>query len=191
MFHNQAREIETARLHLRLFRVEDVGTLYKIYRDPQVMRYIRSGPRTLEQVKQEVAGMIQAWRQQPWGQWAVIWKENAALIGMAGFGHEADVGYIIDRAYWGRGIATEALNACLRYGFEHLGLGIIGAGALRANTASLRVIEKGGLHPVPNRFFDTHGGAYFQLSRDDFKPGSAAYSLHPVPESPDPPSRQL
>ena len=183
MIHKDAREIETARLRLRIFRTEDADALYRIYSDSQVMRYIRNGQRTAEQVQQEIAGMMHSWEQQPWGQWAIICKENAALIGMAGFGHEADVGYILDQAYWGRGIATEALRACLRYGFEHLRLEIIGAGALRANSASLRVIEKAGLHPVPNPFFDTHGGAYFQISRDDFNPGNAAYILHPVPES--------
>jgi RimJ/RimL family protein N-acetyltransferase len=60
----------------------------------------------------------------------------------------AELGYIFGRASWGRGIATEATeateaaDACIWYGFEHLGFNQIGAGALRDNTSSQRALEK-------------------------------------------------
>ena len=182
MAHTNARLIETERLFLRLPRMEDAQALFSIYSDALTMRYISTGTRTYEQVRQQIASMIQTWEQQPWGTWAVTWKATSALIGTAGFVHAGEIGYIIDRAYWGRGIATEALQALLRYGFEHLGLDDIGAGALKVNVASLRVIEKAGLHPVPNEFYDIHGGAYYQIERTAYQASQASFRLHPVRE---------
>jgi ribosomal-protein-alanine N-acetyltransferase len=180
--HVDARCIETERLFLRLPRMEDTEALFSIYSEALTMRYISTGRRTYEQVWQQTADLIRCWERQPWGTWAVTWKENEALIGTAGFVHEEEIGYIYDRAYWGRGIATEALQACLRYGFEHLKLEVIGAGALKENAASLRVIEKAGLHPVPKAFYDIHGGAYFEIERATYQPSEAIFRLHLVEE---------
>src|ERR1051325_4725971 len=55
---------------------------------------------------------------------------------------EAFLAYYIARPYWGRGIATEASRAWVRYGFDILGLRRIEAGVAAANAASIRVVEK-------------------------------------------------
>lgn len=77
----------------------------------------------------------------------------------------AELGYIFGRFAWGRGVATEAARACLRFGFERLGCDVIGAGALKANAGSLRILEKLGMRPTPNAHYDDHGGAYFAIAR--------------------------
>ena len=58
---------------------------------------------------------------------------------------EIEVGYHLARAFWGRGYATEAARACLRYGFEQLKLERIVAVVRPENVASRRVLEKSGL----------------------------------------------
>jgi len=59
--------------------------------------------------------------------------------------NETEVGFLLDRPFWGRGYATEAALASLRFGFEQLGLNLIIALVYADNLASRRVIEKCGL----------------------------------------------
>jgi RimJ/RimL family protein N-acetyltransferase len=59
---------------------------------------------------------------------------------------EVDLGYRFRVDYWGRGIATESSTAVLQYGFETLGLDRIIGLVLPANTGSIRVLEKVGMH---------------------------------------------
>jgi RimJ/RimL family protein N-acetyltransferase len=54
----------------------------------------------------------------------------------------AEIGYWVGRAFWGRGIATEALRAVTKYGFAHLRLIRIFAVPYAHNAASVRVLEK-------------------------------------------------
>ena len=58
---------------------------------------------------------------------------------------EVDLGYRFLPAYWGVGLATEAGEAVLRYGFERLGLRRVIGLVMPENTASIRVLEKLGL----------------------------------------------
>ena len=56
----------------------------------------------------------------------------------------AEIGYWLGEAYWGRGIATEAVRAITAYGFEHSDLIRIYALVFAWNAASIRVVEKAG-----------------------------------------------
>ena len=79
--------------------------------------------------------------------------------------------------YWGQGLATEAAQAWLRYGFEELGLAAIYAGADPPNEASLRVIERLGMK-LPRRA--TVNGLeviYYSLTRAEFQPAATHYHL--------------
>jgi len=77
-------------------------------------------------------------------------SRNVEFIGWCGLQYlpeteEVEVAYLLGKAYWGKGIATEAAQASLRYGFEDLGLeSIVGIVHLE-NKASQRVLEKLGL----------------------------------------------
>jgi RimJ/RimL family protein N-acetyltransferase len=169
--------IETARLELRPFASTDLDALAGIYADLAVMATIRGGAHSREQTSANIQAYTEEWEQHGYGVWAVTEKPNSMLLGMCGFVARAELGYILARAAWGRGIATEAAGACLRYGFETLGYEEISAGALRGNTGSLRVIEKLGLRQTPNEFFDAHGGVYFTLVRAAYVPTPTFYHL--------------
>ena len=69
---------------------------------------------------------------------------------------------------WGRGIATEAAWACLRYAFEEVDMERVIAGADAPNTASLRVIEKLGMRYLGNINPSSPEEPYFVLYREDF-----------------------
>jgi RimJ/RimL family protein N-acetyltransferase len=146
-------EIETDRLLLRRWREEDLGSYARICSDQEVMRYV-TGPLTREQSEEQIARFIRHWEERGFGLWAVEHKALDAFIGFIGLlyqndwpedTHKTEVGWRLDRAYWGRGLATEGAVAGVRYGFEGLGLERIISIIHPANLASRRVAEKAGL----------------------------------------------
>ena len=167
----RAPTLVTPRLTLRGFQKDDLDALAPIYADAEVAHYLRSGVRTRAQTAAILDTYIAEWRDLGYGVWAVEARDDRTLLGMCGFVGKTELGYIFARAAWGRGIATEAARACLQYGFERLGWDVIGAGALRTNVASLRVLEKLGMRREPNGYFDSNGGAWFRLTRDMFSQG--------------------
>jgi RimJ/RimL family protein N-acetyltransferase len=147
------REIETARLHLRTWREEDLAPYARLCADPEVMRYL-SGPMTREQSEQQASQFVRHWEERGFGLWAVEEKSSCAFIGFIGLlyhedwsegEHRTEVGWRLDRPFWGRGLATEGAMASLHYGFEELGLDRIISIAVPENLGSRRVMEKLGM----------------------------------------------
>jgi ribosomal-protein-alanine N-acetyltransferase len=83
--------------------------------------------------------------------WAVVEKASGKMIGTCGFArleknHRiGEIGYVLNPAYHGRGYATEAASAVIRYGFETLGLNRIEGRYMVENIASRKVMEHCGL----------------------------------------------
>jgi ribosomal-protein-alanine N-acetyltransferase len=99
-------------------------------------------------------------------------RDGEELLGFCGFVRlegmeEPELGYELTSGAWGRGIATEAVWACLRYAFEVAGLGRVIAGADLPNVASLRVLEKLGMQPAGNLNPRAPEEPYYALYRDD------------------------
>jgi len=146
-------ELETDRLRLRPWREDDLDVYARICADPEVMRYITGVPLTHEQSGAQLARFERGWKKRGFGMWAAEEKANGVLIGRIGLlyhedwpeGAATEVAWLLDRSYWGRGLATEGALASLRYGFEKLGLERIISITLPRNIASWRVMEKAGL----------------------------------------------
>ncbi len=150
-------EIETEKLFLRRWLKEDLEPYARLCADPGVMRFIGNGS-TLnrEQSGEQVSRFVRHWDDRGFGLWAVEEKESGAFVGFAGLSyqedwpegeHKTEVGWRLDRAFWGRGLATEAAKASVTYGLETLGLERIISIIQPENTASRRVAEKAGLTP--------------------------------------------
>ena len=143
--------VETGRLVLRGFVAEDLDPLAQILSDPEVMRYMPGGkPLPRERAERTLQGILHHWEQRGFGWWAVVYGSDARLIGWCGLGHvdeldAVEVAYLLDRPYWGRGVATEGARASLRYGFEQLQLERVIALAHIENIASQRVMQKNGM----------------------------------------------
>ncbi len=141
--------IETERLILRPFQMEDVPAWHILNQDPEITRYTGDGGVVSEQeighrIREHVLG---DYRKHGFGRWAVIHKENNELIGFAGLKYlpdldVVDLGYRFKQDYWRQGIATEASRASLKFGFETLGLTQIVAYILPANVGSEKVLKK-------------------------------------------------
>ncbi len=153
--------LETARLLIRPIRPDDAEQLHPVYGDPEVMRRIPSGPSdSLETTRQRVARYVDYQERYGHSLWAVIERASGRVIGDCGLfpvegrGPEVEVAYRLGRAAWGQGYATEAATACLRYGFEQLGLDRIIAITDPDHTASRRVMEKLGMtYDGPRLFY--------------------------------------
>ena len=77
--------------------------------------------------------------------WAITLRGKDRLIGAVGLTPDkdtAELGYWLSPAHWGRGIATEAAQAVMDFGFEHVGLARLTSGYFEDNPASGRVLAK-------------------------------------------------
>jgi len=144
--------IETQRLILREFQQEDFRELAPILANPQVMKFSPTGIISIEQTQEKIEGFITCYKEFGFGKWAVLLKESNKLIGYCGIAveridnkDEKELGYRLDSRFWGKGLATEAASAAIQCGVEQFNLPYVLGIVERANTASVRVLEKIGM----------------------------------------------
>ncbi len=164
------QEIETPRLYLRQFTPDDFDDLYRIYSDSEVMKYVSEGVRNREETAADLFGIIADWEKHAFGLWTVINKQNNQLIGDGGLRFlgktpEVEVGYVLAKAYWGKGLASEVAAASLKYGFEVLKLDKIVAVADAENITSRRVMEKVGMKYQHNFYYRNRDRVYYAIAR--------------------------
>ena len=145
--------LETERLILRTWTFKDADELFEICREPEVM--LRIGDRkpyeTVEKAKEFLNWAVSYQKENGFCRWAIIEKSSGKIIGSCGFARremeEVELGYLFAREKWGKGFATEAAGACLKYGFENIGLTKIIALTDADHTKSQKVLEKIGFTP--------------------------------------------
>jgi RimJ/RimL family protein N-acetyltransferase len=177
-------EIDTARLRLRPFTLDDLDEYYTAIRsDPDVMRFLPGGqPQPRERAKQVIRFFIDYWRDHDFGAFAIVDRADDRLIGQCGLQiipgqTDVELFYALAKPYWGKGYASEAGRACLRYGFESAGLDRIFAMFVPGNTASERVMIKLGMKSVGLRPAYESALPCYAITRDEFQPGDAPYRL--------------
>jgi ribosomal-protein-alanine N-acetyltransferase len=153
----------TSRLTLRPFTEADAEPLRRILNEDQVLRYFpRPDPPDLARVQRLIAGQLEHWDEHGLGWWAVDCRTTGELIGWNGLQYlpetdEVEVAYLLGKAHWGQGLATEGALSSLRYGFGSLGLGSIVGIVHPGNIASRRVLEKIGMTLVDEaEYFGMH-----------------------------------
>jgi RimJ/RimL family protein N-acetyltransferase len=144
-------ELETARLRLRRWRADDLETLARWHVDPDLMRDMHKLSFTREEMEADLGRYERHWAEHGFGLWAAEDKERGTLIGRVGLAYhrlwpdDPEVGWLIDTPWQGKGLATEAGAACLRYAFGELGFKRVVSICTTENAASRRVMEKLGL----------------------------------------------
>jgi RimJ/RimL family protein N-acetyltransferase len=119
-----------------------------------VYRYLRGRPLTRDETAADMARWERHWAEHGFGLLAIDDRETGALIGRSGLAYhkvwptDPEVGWKIDPARWGQGLATEAGAACIRWGFGELGFERLVSICLPGNAASRRVMAKLGLRVV-------------------------------------------
>ncbi|MCP9486905.1 MAG: GNAT family N-acetyltransferase [Gaiellaceae bacterium MAG52_C11] len=157
--------LETERLVLRPFGEDDLDALFAIHSDAEIARYLYNEPRSREEVRALLSRKIDGATVSSEGDWlsaAVVVRQSGELIGdcslqwVSKAHRQGEIGFVFNRAYQGRGFATEAARAVLAVAFDDLGLHRV-VGRLEArNTASARVLERLGMrreaHLIENEF---------------------------------------
>jgi RimJ/RimL family protein N-acetyltransferase len=163
--------LTTDRLLLREFVPEDLPAFFNLVTDPDVTRYTGDRGGSLEEVKQGLEERVfAAYRKYGYGRWAVVYRPTGAIIGFAGLKYlddveEVDLGYRFFKEYWGQGLATEAARAIVPYGFDRLKLTHIIGLVDRANSASIRVLQKVGFRFEKLTTYRGSEVAWYRLDR--------------------------
>lgn len=164
--------LETERLLIRSFEEADIPAYAEIVADPRVTRYLGDGrAHSHEEAAAYVRDCIALETEIGMSRYAVVLEGE--LIGFCGFkpeGEHIDFGWRYAHRHWGKGYATEAARAVLRYGLEELDLRGIVAVAYEANVASVRVIEKLGFR-FTERTTNEHGVMVWYAQPDEMDAG--------------------
>ena len=145
--------VETERLKLREFSEGDVEAYFNLGSDPKVTQFTGTGVLKDKKHALEIlrANPLRDYECSGLGRWACVYKPNGEVIGFAGLKRlddpgDVDIAIWLLPDYWGAGLATEAGLAILKYGFENLHLEEIVGLVDPENTASVRLLEKLGMH---------------------------------------------
>ncbi len=152
--------IKTERLTLRQWREEDFQPFYDINSDKTTMQYF---PMLLSRAESdEIAEKCHALiAQRGWGFWAVSLKESDDFMGFVGlhipsiklpFSPCVEIGWRLNKHYWGKGYATEAALASLGFAFEELKLDEVVSFTAVVNAPSRAVMERIGMINTGNNF---------------------------------------
>lgn len=144
--------LESGRLKLREIRDEDFDAVHAYASDLEVVRFMTWGPNT-EQDTRDFLTQVQASRAcepRRGYEFGVEARDAEALMGVVSLHltpdeRAAELGYCYQRDAWGRGVATEAAEAILAFGFDVLHLHRVSARCDPENAASARVLQKVGM----------------------------------------------
>ena len=143
--------LETPRLRLLPWQPDDWLQLKPIAQDPEVMRYISDGqPWPDERIREFVARQVAGVEARGFCFWRLIDKNTQEMIGFCGLQpmvdtQDIEIGWWLARAWWGKGLATEAAREAMRDAFERARLQRIVAVAQPENLASVHIMEKLGM----------------------------------------------
>lgn len=148
---NRLPTITASRVALRWLRDDDTQALYRIFSDPETMRYWSSGPMTDESEAAELLAQIRTcFEERSLFQWGVVHAADDEVIGTCTLAQldvqnrRAEVGFILNRDHWRRGYMDEALGALIGYAFDELQLNRLEADVDPRNVSSLALLQKMG-----------------------------------------------
>ena len=163
----------TLRLLLRAPEPADAEALFAIQGDSEAMQHTHCSP-SLEATAAHLESYAARFAEDGFAPWTAVLDAEDRIIGWGGLNKDpnapewgVEVAYYIDRAYWGRGLATELVRESLTHAFGDLGLDFVGAFAKPENAASVRVLLKAGFERV--RFVP-------ELERDEYRISSDLWS---------------
>jgi RimJ/RimL family protein N-acetyltransferase len=184
--------LETPRLRIRQFTMDDADNLFHLNSDPEVMRYLgRPVPREVLR-DQIIPFHLDVYKRlDRLGTWAAESIGNGEFLGWFHFrpGPDGDItnidlGYRLGRSTWKKGYATEGSRALINMGFSDLGVQRVFAHTMTANAASRRVMEKCGLTLVRTTPYDgpdaaiiegaEHGEVEYALTKPEWQMRAAA-----------------
>ncbi len=149
--------LETERLILRPWQESDAADMFEYAKDPDVGPNAGWPPhKSVEESIERSKRWAENWEKESSNidlEFALTLKESGKVIGSLGLDNDGwrtkapnswSMGYVLGKAYWGRGLMTEAVNAAIDYVFGSLGAKLLCINHYPDNPRSRRVIEKSG-----------------------------------------------
>lgn len=144
--------LETERLTIRSWEpAADLDDALAIYGDPQTMRFIPCGALSREQTERLITRMAEREREHGFGIWPVVHKDDGRIIGECGItyipehGRDVEIAWIFNKAYHGKGYATEAARVVKEWALGNLRLTQLYALIDRENAPSIAVANRLGM----------------------------------------------
>jgi len=155
----------TERLLLKQINDEDIHQLFELRSDKEVMKYIPRKPaQTIEDARQLILHFDEVVHNNEKITWGIFLKETVQLIGTIGYvniykdNYRAEIGYLLNPKFQGKGMMTEALKRVIEYGFNDLKFHSIEAIVHPENNGSSKLLEnnqfKKEAYLKDNQFFD-------------------------------------
>jgi len=141
-------DLETERLLLRKMRPSDAGAMFAYASDPEVTRFVLWETHASIQDSENFLRFAgEGYERGDFGGWGVVLKASGDFVGTCGMESapehsRAELGYVLAREHWGRGLMPEAVRRVIRFCFEQMDLNRVEARCIAENTASARVMEK-------------------------------------------------
>jgi len=143
--------LETKRLVLRKVTKDDAKSILKYLSDEEVMKYYGLEPfKSINDALDEISWYQSIYSNKTGIRWGITLREQGVVIGTCGF-HKlvsqhfrTEIGFELSKEQWGKGIALEAVEAIIKYGFEHMNVQRIEALIEPPNLSSQKLVEKMG-----------------------------------------------
>ncbi|MDG5473187.1 GNAT family protein [Jeotgalibacillus sp. ET6] len=175
-------ELETSRLRLVQIKEDHAQSYFEIMSNDDLTKYYgMDSLKRLEQAENIIASMQRTYESKRGIRWGIVLKETAEFSGTVGLNNLnlpskcAEIGYELKPSLWGKGITSEAVEAVLRYSFDHLNLFRMGAVTYPQNKPSIKLLKKAGfteegrLRGYLYQNNQSHDAVVFSLLRTDLK----------------------
>lgn len=182
MKHCGTKRIETNRLILRRFMNEDAHAMFRNWAsDSEVTKYLMWPTHSSKEISEAVINdWVNSYGDEKFYQWAIIVKEKGeepigsiAVVQMDESISMVHIGYCIGKAWWHKGITSEALNAVIDYLFEEVGVNRIESRHDPRNPYSGAVMKKCGMQyegTLRSADWNNQGicdASYYSILRDE------------------------
>ena len=173
--------IETKRCILRKFTKNDIDDLYEYASDNEVTQFLSWDTyKSINMAVDYIENVLLKYSKNEIAPWGIEWIENSKLIGSIDFvkydekNFSAEIGYVLNKKYWNKGIMTEVLKEIVEFGFDEMNLVRIETRLDSMNVASERVMQKNGLKYegtlrkkefLKNKFIDVK---YYSILKDEY-----------------------
>lgn len=162
--------LETERLFLREFKLDDAQSLFELNADPKVLEYTGDFPFSTIEESENFIKTYNSYDISGYGRWAVIRKSDKQFLGWCGLKYHpvqkhTDLGFRFFRTFWNQGFASESSRGVIEYAFTDLGLDNLVARVEARNKSSVAVLNKLGFIFENNTLFNNSNGFLFKITR--------------------------
>jgi len=156
---SDAPTLETQRLYLVKIGEEHAEDMYKYASDSEVTKYLTWSPHSsLKQTQRHIKLLQKKYKTGFYNDWGIVEKSTGRMIGTCGFTsfdeqkNIAEIGYVLSKDYWGKGLAAEAAKRVMQFGKDVFGLSGFYAKCIQGNDASISVMKKCGMTELEGIF---------------------------------------